>query len=94
MGQVELPSPHWEALTPETQRSFRKIAGLGFVENFYLAGGTWDIASQSIWISFRLRRMRWELTNVPFCGKSSKTLHCLSPLIRTQLLWLIGKAWA
>jgi hypothetical protein len=40
MGQVELPNPHWEALTPETQRSFRKIAGLGFIENFYLAGGT------------------------------------------------------
>jgi hypothetical protein len=40
MGQVELPSPHWEALTPETQRSLRKIAGLGFIQDFYLAGGT------------------------------------------------------
>jgi hypothetical protein len=46
MGQVELPAgnslphPHWEALTPETQRAFRKIAGLGFINSFYLAGGT------------------------------------------------------
>lgn len=40
MGQVELPSPHWEALTPETQQAFRKIAGLEFINSFYLAGGT------------------------------------------------------
>src|SRR5574341_649107 len=40
MGQVELPTPHWEALTPETQQAFHKIAGLEFIDSFYLAGGT------------------------------------------------------
>jgi len=40
MGQVELPAPHWEALTPETQQAYRKIAGLDFISRFYLAGGT------------------------------------------------------
>lgn len=35
MGQVELLNPHWEALTPETQQAFRKIAGLEFVNCFY-----------------------------------------------------------
>lgn len=40
MGPIELPTPRWEALTPETQQAFHKMAGLGFIENFYLAGGT------------------------------------------------------
>lgn len=40
MGPVELPSPHWEALTPETQQAFRRIACLEFISDFYLAGGT------------------------------------------------------
>ncbi len=40
MGQIELHDPHWEALTPETQQAFRKIAGLEFIDSFYLAGGT------------------------------------------------------
>ena len=40
MGQVELPGVHWEALTPETQQAFHKIAGLEFIDRFYLAGGT------------------------------------------------------
>lgn len=40
MGQIELPGPRWEALTPETQQAFHKIAGLDFVDRFYLAGGT------------------------------------------------------
>ena len=35
-----LPSPHWEALTSETQQLFRKAAGLEFINRFYLAGGT------------------------------------------------------
>ena len=49
MGEVGLPTgnalphPHWESLTPETQQAYRKIAGLGFINNFYLAGGT-DLA--------------------------------------------------
>lgn len=37
---IELPGPHWEALTPETQLAFHKIAGLEFINSFYLAGGT------------------------------------------------------
>lgn len=46
MGEVELPTgnslphPHWESLTSETHQAYRKIAGLGFINNFYLAGGT------------------------------------------------------
>ena len=40
MGQIEPLSPHWEALTPETQQAFRKIAGLELINGFYLAGGT------------------------------------------------------
>jgi len=40
VGQVELPGVHWEALTPETQQAFHKIAGLEFIDRFYLAGGT------------------------------------------------------
>lgn len=40
MDPVELPNPHWEALTPETQQAFHKIAGLEFIDSFYLAGGT------------------------------------------------------
>ena len=35
-----LPQPHWEALTPETQRAFHKVAGLEFINSFYLAGDT------------------------------------------------------
>jgi len=40
MGQIELLDPRWEALTPETQQAFHKIAGLEFIQSFYLAGGT------------------------------------------------------
>ena len=40
MGQVNLVSPHWEALTPETRQAFGEIASLSFVSQFYLAGGT------------------------------------------------------
>jgi len=40
MGQIELPDPRWEALTPETQQAFHKIVGLEFIQSFYLAGGT------------------------------------------------------
>jgi len=40
METIELASPHWEALTPETQQAFHKIAGLEFTRGFYLAGGT------------------------------------------------------
>ncbi len=32
--------PHWEALTPETQRAFQKITRLPFIDHFYLAGGS------------------------------------------------------
>jgi predicted nucleotidyltransferase component of viral defense system len=40
VGPVELPNPHWEALTLETHQAFRKIADLEFIDGFYLAGGT------------------------------------------------------
>ena len=40
MGQVTLANPHWEALTPETRQAFCKAAGLPFIGQFYLAGGT------------------------------------------------------
>jgi len=40
MGQVTLANPHWEALTPETRQVFHKAAGLPFIGQFYLAGGT------------------------------------------------------
>jgi hypothetical protein len=32
--------PHWEALTTETQQAFHTAAGLDFIPDFYLAGGT------------------------------------------------------
>jgi hypothetical protein len=32
--------PHWEALTTETREAFHKVAGLPFMGQFYLAGGT------------------------------------------------------
>jgi hypothetical protein len=37
---LTLASPHWEALTPETQQAFHLAAGLEFIERFYLAGGS------------------------------------------------------
>lgn len=40
MGSLNLPEPHWEALTPETQRAYFTIANLDFISDFYLAGGT------------------------------------------------------
>jgi hypothetical protein len=40
MGSIELPTPRWEALTPVTQQAFHKIAGMEFINSFYLAGGT------------------------------------------------------
>jgi len=40
MGQMILANPRWEALTPETRQAFDKIAGLSFIRQFYLAGGT------------------------------------------------------
>ena len=40
MAVVTLPHPHWEALTPETQNAFRKMARLPFIQRYYLAGGT------------------------------------------------------
>ena len=40
MGQVTLANPHWEALTPETRQAFCRAAGLPFIGQFYLAGGT------------------------------------------------------
>lgn len=51
MGSIELPNPHWKALTPETQQAYRIIADLEFIHDFYLLGGlawlcTWAIVSQ------------------------------------------------
>lgn len=40
MEQITLDHPHWEALTPETRQAFDKTAGLPFISQFYLAGGT------------------------------------------------------
>lgn len=40
MGEIALPNAHWEALTAETLQAFHRVAGLRFVEEFYLAGGT------------------------------------------------------
>ncbi len=40
MESLTLATPHWEALTSETQQAFRLIAGLEFIQHFYLAGGT------------------------------------------------------
>ncbi|MFQ5859114.1 MAG: nucleotidyl transferase AbiEii/AbiGii toxin family protein [Anaerolineae bacterium] len=40
MGQITLSNPHWEALTSETHQAFHKTAGLPFISQFYLAGGT------------------------------------------------------
>ena len=33
-------TPHWEALTAETQQAFHLVSGLDFIHRFYLAGGT------------------------------------------------------
>lgn len=35
-----LSDPHWEALTNETQEAYHLVAGLDFIQRFYLAGGT------------------------------------------------------
>jgi hypothetical protein len=40
MKRIALLDPHWEALTPEIRRAFRKAASLPFISQFYLAGGT------------------------------------------------------
>jgi len=32
--------PHWEVLTPETEKLYRAVARLPFISEFYLAGGT------------------------------------------------------
>lgn len=40
MGQVMPFTPHWEALTDETQSALDKLNGLPFIPQFYLAGGT------------------------------------------------------
>jgi len=40
VGSLEFSNPHWEALTPETQQAFYKVAGLEFIDRFYLAGGS------------------------------------------------------
>lgn len=40
MEQVVLAHPHWEALTAETRWAFELAAGLPFISEFYLAGGT------------------------------------------------------
>lgn len=40
MGQVTLANPHWEALTSETHEAFFRAAGLPFISQLYLAGGT------------------------------------------------------
>ena len=40
MGQVASAHPHWEALTAETRQAFALAAGLPFIGEFYLAGGT------------------------------------------------------
>ena len=40
MGQITLAHPHWEALTPDTQQAFHRVATLPFIGRFYLAGGT------------------------------------------------------
>jgi len=40
LGQIALPNAHWEALTAETLQAFHRVAGLPFVGDYYLAGGT------------------------------------------------------
>lgn len=40
MEFVTLSTPHWEALTAETQIAFHLVSRLPFIQRFYLAGGT------------------------------------------------------
>ena len=47
VGQIALPKAHWEALTPETLQAFRRVAGLDFVNQFYLEAGSEGIVSTS-----------------------------------------------
>ncbi len=37
---ASLTHPHWESLTPVTRDAFHLLGGLGFINRFYLAGGT------------------------------------------------------
>jgi len=37
---LTFPSPHWEALTPETQNTFHLVGRLPFIQSFNMAGGT------------------------------------------------------
>ena len=37
---ASLTHPHWEALTPVTRDAFHLLGRLGFINRFYLAGGT------------------------------------------------------
>jgi len=47
VGQIALPKPHWEALTPETRQAFRRVADLDFVSQFYLEAGSEGMVSTS-----------------------------------------------
>lgn len=37
---LTFPQPHWEALTPNTQRAFRLLSQQDLLQGYYLAGGT------------------------------------------------------
>ena len=37
---LTLADPHWEAVTNDTQQAIKLIASLGFIDHYYLAGGT------------------------------------------------------
>ncbi|MCJ7621514.1 MAG: hypothetical protein MUP64_14990 [Anaerolineae bacterium] len=47
MGQIAMPKAHWEALIPETRQAFRRVAGLDFVNQFYLEAGSEGMVSTS-----------------------------------------------
>lgn len=40
MEFLTFSNPHWEALTTETQKAYRLVSQLPFIQRFYLAGGT------------------------------------------------------
>lgn len=40
MATLTIDHPHWESLTPATLDAFELASQLGFIQDFYLAGGT------------------------------------------------------
>jgi hypothetical protein len=80
MGQVALPKVHWEALTAETLQASRRVGGLHFIDEFYLARGTGSALHHGHRFSmdldfFSAASEAEEQGLAPNCGVLEKTRH-------------------